>query len=152
MKHQQAGFTLIELVVVIVILAALAAIALPRYINLGSEARIASVNAVAGGLRAAVAVVQARYVVNGNNAATSVTMLDSTVVTVNAITGIPIGTAAGIGSALQAGNSAAPVDGYTTSYAVPAAVIFRITPPNTANCQATYNGTTGAVTTNVTVC
>ncbi len=152
MKNRQAGFTLIELVVVIIILAALAAVALPRYINLGLEARIASVNAVAGGLRATVAVVQSRYIVNGNNAATSVTMLDSTVVTVNALTGIPVGTAAGIGSALQAGNSAAPVDGYTTDYAVPTAVTFRITPPNTANCQATYNGTTGAVATNVTVC
>ena len=152
MKNRQTGFTLIELVVVIIILAALAAIALPRYINLGIEARIASVNAVAGGLRAAVAVVQSRYIVNGNNAATSVTMLDGTVVTVNAITGIPVGTNLGIGNALQAGNNAAPVDGYTTNYTVPAAVTFRITPPNTATCQATYNGTTGAVTTDVTVC
>lgn len=152
MKRQQTGFTLIELVVVIVILAALAAIALPRYINLGTDARIASVNAVAGGLRSTVAVVQARYITTGNNAAVTVTMLDGTVVGVNAVTGVPLGTAAGIGSALQAGNAAAPVDGYTTSFAVPAAVTFRITPPNTANCQATYNGTTGAVTTNVTVC
>jgi MSHA pilin protein MshA len=152
MNNRQSGFTLIELVVVIVILAALAAIALPRYINLGTEARIASVNGVAGGLRAAVAVVQARYIANGNNAAVTVTMLDGTVVGVNAITGIPLGTAAGIGSALQAGAAATPVDGFTTSYAAPLAVTFRITPPNTANCQASYNGTTGAVTTNVTVC
>lgn len=152
MQRPQTGFTLIELVVVIVILAALAAIALPRYISLGTDARVASVNGVAGGLRSAVAVVQARYVANGNNAATTVTMLDSTVVTVNAGTGIPVGTAAGIGNALQAGNSAAPVDGYTTDYTTPTAVTFRVTPPNLATCQAAYNGTTGAVTTDVSVC
>jgi MSHA pilin protein MshA len=150
MKNQQAGFTLIELVVVIVILAALAAIALPRYINLGTEARRASVNGVAGGLRSAVAVVQARYIANGNNTLTTVTMLDGTVVTVNAGTGIPVGSNIGIGNALQAGDNFAPVDGYVTVYGAPST--FRISPPNTANCQAAYSGTTGAVTTDVTVC
>lgn len=150
MKKQQSGFTLIELVVVIVILAALAAIALPRYINLGTEARIASVNGVAGGLRAAVAVVQARYIANGNNTATSVTMLDSTSVTVTAGTGIPTGNAAGIGSALQAGSSAQPVDGYLTTYGAPST--FRAVPPSLATCQASYNATTGSVTTVTTGC
>ena len=147
MKNQQSGFTLIELVVVIVILAALAAIALPRYINLGTDARAASVNGVAGGLRATVAVVQARYIVNGNSAATTVTMLDGTSVTVSALTGIPTGNAAGIGSALQAGNAAAPVDGYLTTYG--ATSTFRPNPPNLAACQVSYVAATGAVTTAV---
>lgn len=150
MKNQQSGFTLVELVVVIVILAALAAIALPRYINLGTEARAASVNGVAGGLRATVAVVQARYITNGNNAATTVTMLDGTSVTVAAITGIPTGNAAGIGSALQAGNSAQPVDGYLTTYAAPST--FQAVPPTLATCQVSYNATTGSATAVVTGC
>lgn len=150
MKNQQSGFTLIELVVVIVILAALAAIALPRYINLGTEARRASVNGVAGGLRAAVAVVQARYVANGNNAATTVTMLDTTSVTVAAITGIPTGNAAGIGSALQAGDNTAPIDGYATIYG--ATSTFRANPPNLATCQASYVAATGSVATDITGC
>lgn len=44
------GFTLIELVVVIVILGVLAATALPKFVNLGSEARIAAVKGLAGSL------------------------------------------------------------------------------------------------------
>lgn len=44
MKQKQAGFTLIELIVVITILALLSAYALPRFAALQTEARIAKMN------------------------------------------------------------------------------------------------------------
>lgn len=72
--QKQAGFTLVELVVVIVILGLLAAAALPRFINVQNDAREASVNGVSGGLQSAVALARAQYVVNGVNDALSVSM------------------------------------------------------------------------------
>jgi MSHA pilin protein MshA len=51
-KSAQRGFTLIELVVVIVILGILAAFAVPRFANLDRQARISSVRALEGSLRA----------------------------------------------------------------------------------------------------
>ena len=47
------GFTLIELVVVIVILGLLSAFALPRFADLSRQARIASLEGVAGAMRSA---------------------------------------------------------------------------------------------------
>ena len=76
MKHVQRGFTLIELVMVIVILGVLAAVAIPKFVDLKGDAQQAAVDGVAGALASAATVNYAARSANSANGV-AVTTCDS---------------------------------------------------------------------------
>ena len=96
--ESNAGFTLIELVVTISIVAILAAVALPRYIALQTQARDAKMQAIYGGIRSAAMLAHAQALATNSTAAATVNMEGALIDQVN---GYPTANATGIINALQ---------------------------------------------------
>lgn len=129
---QQGGFTLIELVTVIVILGILSAFALPRFAGLEAQARFASLQGLAGSVRAASALAHSLAIANGSSDVNaSVSMEGQIIGMVNRYPSL-----VGIENALQS------TDGYTYDAGTGIFTVNGAGPGST--CTLTY-GESGAV-------
>ena len=129
MQKLSRGFTLIELIVVILILGIIGAIAAPRFVDLTSNARAASVNGLRGAVLSAAALANALQVSQNLAAGSNVTIEGNAVTMLNRY---PTANAAGIELAVRADNTAFVTSGNYTWTATGAA----------ATCLVTYTAAT----------
>lgn len=137
------GFTLIELVVTLSVIAILAAVALPRYIALQSQARAGKAQAIFGGIRSAAALAHAQALAT-NTVTNGAATIQMEGVNVELINGYPRADAAGIITALQVD---AVADNVTISLggAGPGNTIdIDMNGGNTPNCRVSYSAPAAA--------
>lgn len=145
MRRKSAGFTLIELVVVITILGILAAFALPRFIALDTQARVATVNGLLGSVKSGAALARALSMATSSSA--SVTMEGQTV---NLVNSYPDAGATGIANAVNTATAdftftaGAPVATGTATWTKTGA-------PTPANCVVSYTPALAGASPTVTV-
>ena len=104
MKQVQRGFTLIELVMVIVILGVLAAVAIPKFVNLKGDAVAAATQGVAGALSSAAAINYAARSISTSKGGAVTDCIDVGAVTIMQ-GGLPAGFTINTGTAVAAGTS-----------------------------------------------
>lgn len=145
--NTQAGFTLIELVVVIVILGILAATAAPKFINLSGDARESVMRGVQGSINSAVSLVHSKALIEGETASTGEIQIGGTFYAT--VYGYPSAAAEGdgtsTGNGLGLGSLIELESGTEVEFTDAAPTVFTHSGAGTpANCQLSYADATSA--------
>ena len=139
-SSRKRGFTLIELVVGIAVIGTLAAIAIPRYIEVQNQARAAKLQQAVGAVSSGAKLFKAQCLVNGGSCAT-VAMEGVNVTGVNSY---PTANTAGIVTAAGLSTSDYVVSG--GGAAAGDTVTIAVSSPTASSCQFTYSAPAAANT------
>lgn len=137
MQRKQSGFTIIELIVVIALLGILSAVALPRFINVTSQAHDAAVEGAGAGLATGVALLKAQAVADGVLGEAANVNFDGSDMRVNS-SGFTIGKAGSISKMSSADNCVEIWDGVLQGSGPVAATA----PGDNVDYQAEFSGST----------
>lgn len=141
MKKQQ-GFTLIELIMVIVILGILAAFAIPKFANLGNDARRSTMQGVEGAMKSASAIAHAAWLASGTNPA-SVTLEGASVAMVN---GYPSAAGIVVAANITGGAAATDAGDFIVSSTATATTVQAKGATTPTSCQVVYTQSAAANT------
>lgn len=135
---RNAGFTLIELIIVIVILGILAVTAAPKFINLQNDARKSTVTAMAGSVKSAAAMTYSKAVLAGKDGAQSGKTVTVDGNSVALVWGYPDASSTGLAYVIDA-----PSTDWTPTPGTSATGSYILTPVGmtsgaSATCKVTY--------------
>ncbi|MBV2130459.1 prepilin-type N-terminal cleavage/methylation domain-containing protein [Arsukibacterium indicum] len=151
MKRSQAGFTLIELIIVIVILGILAVTAAPKFLDFGGDARRSTLTGVKGALESAGSLVYGKAIIAGKHNEPTESLTDPAI---NIVYGYPAATPIAIRAAAElaadewdvvvsTGDDAPGFGAVGTSSVVISAANSTLGTTEATACHAVYVASTG---------